>query len=282
MTLRASTGSTLADQVIADVVDAYASKLPGAVRGVYVAGSYAEGLPVPASDIDVVAVLREDVDQELAREIANACASSSPIRLDLVPVTAAGLAADFLALVPSFKYGTLLMSGADVRDELPLPSLDAFAAAWAERGRRFMARIRRSDTISVPLEYPDPDGEFYGYDRATITEWYPPGTMQSTKELVAIVGSAATALVALQGGAYVSSKGKCAALYAEHVDDEWTDVVRQVHALCRERFHYMIPEAQLDRATLRGLASQVLAFEQHALIAFGQSGPKRPGPAKAP
>src|SRR5438552_3232405 len=94
-----------------------------------------------SNDRNAGAVLREDVDQELAREIANACASSSPIRLDLVPVTAAGLAADFLALVPSFKYGTLLMSGADVRDELPLPSLDAFAAAWAERGRRFMARI---------------------------------------------------------------------------------------------------------------------------------------------
>jgi len=271
MTLRATTGSTRVDDVIADVVEAYASELPGVVRGIYVAGSYAEGLPVPTSDIDLVAVLREGADQERARDIATACASRSPIRLDLVPLTTANLAAGFLALIPAFKYGTLLVYGEDVRDELPLPPLDAFAAAWAERSRRFMGRIRNVDSITPPLEYPDPDGEFYGYDRATIAEWYPPGTTQSTKELVAIVGSAATALVALEGGAYVPSKGKCAALYAERVGDEWTSLVHQAHAFCRERLHYRIPESQTDRVTLRQLSAEVLAFEEHFLREFGLS-----------
>jgi hypothetical protein len=242
--------------------------MPGAVRGFYVAGSYAEGVPVPGSDIDLVAVLREGVDEQLARQIAETCASRSPIRLDLVPVTIASMAARFQALVPSFKEGTLLVFGEDVRDEVPLPPLDSFAKAWAGRAHRFMARIRRVEAVALPLEYPDPAGEFLGYDRATISPWYPPGTTQSTKELVAIVGSGATALVATRG-AYVPSKGKCAPMYEEIVGDKWTGLVRDVHAFCRERFHYAIPVDDDDRRTLRKLGEKALGFETVVLQHFG-------------
>ncbi len=237
-------------------------------RGLFVAGSYAEGMPVPASDIDLVAVLREGADQELARQIAEECISLSPIRLDLVPVTSAALRTRFLALVPSFKRGTLLVFGEDVRDEIPLPPIDTFARSWADRARSFMTRIRRADALALPLDYPAPGGEFFGYDRATILAWYPPDTTRGTKELVAIVGSGATALVATRG-AYVPSKGKCAAMYEEFVGDKWTGLVRDVHAFCRERFQYSIPELEQDRRTLRVITKKVLAFERAVLQAFG-------------
>jgi hypothetical protein len=268
MVLRASTGDGAVDDILEDVIAAYSGGMPGAVRGFYVAGSYAEGMPVPASDIDLVAVLRDGADEEFARQIAETCASRSPIRLDLVPVTIAALAARFQALVPSFKQGTLLVFGEDVRDEIQLPPLAAFAEGWADRARSFMARIRRVEALVLPPEYPDPAGEFFGYDRATISPWYPPGTRQSTKELVAIVGSGATALIATRG-AYVPSKGKCAPMYEEFVGDNWTGLVRDVHDYCRGRFHYSIPDAEDDRRTLRRICEKVLAFETVVIKRFG-------------
>jgi hypothetical protein len=268
--LRATTRSAQVDEIIADVVSAFASAMSGEVRGFYVAGSYAEGAPVSGSDIDLIAVLRKNSDEKLAQRVAEACVARSPIRLDLVALTAEALAEQFMPLVPAFKMGTLLVAGEDVRDEFVFPPLDAYGAAWADRARRFMARIRRIEVEGVrsSVGYPDPAGEFFGYDRATIVEWYPPNTTQSTKELVAIVGSAATSLVALRGGAYVATKGKCAPLYADRVGDEWTDLVSEVHAFCRERLGYGIPETADERRTLKAICARVLAFEQHALLAF--------------
>jgi predicted nucleotidyltransferase len=269
MNLQASTGSAEADKIIADVVSSFAAAMAGRVRGFYVAGSYAEGKPVPGSDIDLIVVLREKSDEELARGVSEACVARSPVRLDLVALTAEALAERFIPLVPAFKMGTLLVAGEDVRDELSLPPLAAYAAAWADRARRFMSRIRRVEveTIRPSLGYPDPRGEFFGYDRATIAEWYPPSTTRSTKELVAIVGSAATSLIALRGGAYVPTKGRCAPLYAEHIGDEWTGLVSKVHAFCRERLGYGVPEILHERIELRAICAKVLGFERHALAA---------------
>jgi len=269
MKLQASTGSAQVDKIIADVVSSFATVMPGQVRGFYVAGSYAEGTPVPGSDIDLIAVLRKNDDEELARRVAEACIARSPIRLDLVALTAEALAERFLPLVPAFKMGTLLVVGEDMREELTLPPLAAYADAWADRARRFMSRIRRAavETVQPTLGYPDPAGEFFGYDRATILEWYPPGTARGTKELVAIVGSAATSLIALRGRAYVPTKGHCAPLYAERIGDEWTELVREVHAFCRERHRYEIPEMPDERLELRAICAKVLGFERHALAA---------------
>jgi hypothetical protein len=269
MNLQASTGSAEVDKIIADVVSSFATAMADEVRGFYVAGSYAEGTPVPGSDIDLIAVLRKNSDEELARRVAEACVARSPIRLDLVALTAEALAERFMPVIPAFKMGTLLIAGEDVREELSLPPLAAYGAAWADRARRFMSRIRRAEveTVQPTLGYPDPTGEFFGYDRATIVEWYPPGTRRSTKELVAIVGSAATSLIALRGGAYVPTKGRCAPLYAERIGDEWTELVSEVHAFCREHHRYEIPEKPDERLELRAICAKVLGFEQHALAA---------------
>jgi predicted nucleotidyltransferase len=269
MKLRETTGDSKADEIIAEVVSSFRSALADDVRGFYVAGSYAEGTPLPSSDIDLVVVLRQNSQADLARRVAEECIARSTLRLDLVALTADELKDAFVALIPSFKTATLLVDGEDMRDELLLPPLAAYAAAWADRARRFMSRIRRAafETVQPSLGYPDPTGEFFGYDRATIAEWYPPGTTRSTKELVAIVGSAATSLVALRGGAYVPTRGSCAPLYAEHIGDEWTGLVNEVHAFCRERLRYGVPEMPDERLRLRALCAKVLGFERHALAA---------------
>jgi len=268
--LLATTGDLRADSVLADVVASLHKAIGPDLRGLYVAGSYASRSAVPLSDLDLSAVLQEGSDEQLAGRVAEECAGRSPIRLDLVTLTASAIAERFVALVPAFRLGTVLVYGADVREEVPLPSLDAFAAAWADRAREFMFRIRRVETAEYPLTYPDPEEEFFGHDRATISDWYPPGTTRSTKELVAIVGSAATALVARVGGAYVTTKTECVRLYADRVGDEWTYLVRRIHDLCRTRLNYGVPSSKAERSELRGMCAKVLAFENHMLMTVGR------------
>ncbi len=44
-------------------------------------------------------------------------------------------------------------------------------------GQDFLTRVLRGVNVATyPLSYPDPAGEFYGYDTIRISPWYPPGT----------------------------------------------------------------------------------------------------------
>lgn len=264
----APTGDSRADAVLADIAASLGTTLGQDLRGLYLAGSYADRTAVALSDLDVIAVLHEGIDVELVRRVARECGERSPIRIDLAAVTTNDIAERFTALVPAFKEGTLLVSGEDVRDEVALPTIDAYASAWAGRARSFMLRIRGLETAERPLAYPDSGGEFFGYDRATISEWYPPGTTRSTKELAAIVGSAATALVAKVGGVYVTTRSACVRLYADRVGDEWTDLVGRVDDLCRTQLSYGVPVTRADRSELREMCTRVLAFENHVLGRF--------------
>jgi hypothetical protein len=266
--LLATTGDSRADAVLSDVVASIREAVGSSLRSVYIAGSYADGTAVPLSDVDVIAVLRQGSDEQLTRHVASECAQRSPIRLDLAALTTTAIAEGSVALVPAFRLGTVLVYGVDVRDEVVMPDLDEYAAAWADRARSFMSRIRHVQDVERPLSYPDATGEFLGYDRATISEWYPPETLRSTKELVAIVGSAATALVAQVGGAYVPTKAACVQAYVDQVGDEWTDLIRDVHDLCRTRLKYGVPVGGVARSELRELCERVLAFENHALAQF--------------
>jgi hypothetical protein len=53
-----------------------------------------------------------------------------------------------------------------------------------------------------------------------------------TRDLICSTGWAATALVAQRAGHYVDRKRGCHALYAEHIGDEWSDLVRDLYECC--------------------------------------------------
>lgn len=266
--LLATTGEPRADAVLTDVVASLGRVMGPKLRALYLAGSYVDRTAVPLSDLDLVAVLDDASDEPWARRVAAECGERSPIRVDIAALTTAAIAERSVALIPAFKQGTVLLAGTDVREEVRLPSIDAFAKAWADRARMFMLRIRRLDTAAPPLAYPDAEGEFFGYDRATISEWYPSATTRSTKELVAIVGSAATALIAQVGGVYVPTKSACVRLYADRVGDEWTDLIARVHELCRTQLNYGVPVGRVERSELRETCAKVLDFENHMLGKF--------------
>lgn len=263
--LTATTGNEQVDEIIRGIVGRYESAFPNRVRGYYLLGSWADGDAGPLSDIDMCVLFRgafAEGEEERAAEVAHSCAHLSPLRLDL------GAAGElrFPTTRVSLKTDGLLVYGEDSRDSIPWPPLDAYTRQAMEIGFYFLTRIlRRVEAISLPLAYPDPEGEFYGYDQKRVTEWYPPTIDRGLKELITSVCRMATALVALQGGRFVGSKGGSVRAYRQCVDDQWVDYLETLYQKGKHCWGYLIPERMDDRHLLRDLCRRTLAFENHYL-----------------
>jgi hypothetical protein len=81
--------------------------------------------------------------------------------------------------------------------------------------------------------------------------------------LTVVVGRIATALVVHRTGIYVGTKAESTTSYEAHVGDEWTDLVRNVYALCKQEWHYRLPGNSDDRQQLKTLCQRALQFENH-------------------
>src|SRR5687767_6226661 len=85
--LLASTASAGIDQILSESIELIEQCLPERVYGYYLVGSYAYGEALPASDIDVIVLLKGEVTQTdrdrfaIARE---ACRHNSQVPLDLI------------------------------------------------------------------------------------------------------------------------------------------------------------------------------------------------------
>ncbi len=79
---------------------------------------------------------------------------------------------------------------------------------------------------------------------------------------------AATALVALQAGRYVTSKRECHSIYQATIKDEWSPLLADIYNLCRGTWRYLIPEAPEDLQRLRAICERTLAFENHFLSIY--------------
>ena len=103
----------------------------------------------------------------------------------------------------------------------------------------FLSRVRGNPPyLTFPLNYPDPEGEFYGYDCRQVRAAN--GTLApSTKELINCVGKAALAIVTLKAKAHVKNKNDCLPQYQVHVNDVWTAFLQDVYAKCRHAWNYL-------------------------------------------
>lgn len=265
-----STGNRLCDKISRGVTGNFQITFPDRIRGVYLRGSHASHSSVDGSDLDLYLVFKDrftdKAEYERARELTARCAELSPILLEIIPIGERGLRLDPV-LGLNLKLATRLLYGEDIR-----PSMPDFDADTYRRSVVHTPYFSYSETISrreqgalvYPLQHIDPNGAFFGYDQSPV-----PGAdgsdQPSTKLLVASVGWTATAIIALRTGRYVQDKAACAQLYQEHIADEWTDLVTDVHQLCRSRWRYLIPSADADRRTLRSLCNQALDFQNHYL-----------------
>ena len=125
--------------------------------------------------------------------------------------------------------------------------------------------IRNTDRSSR-IDYPDPDDEYFGYATKRIDAWYPPDVTCGLKEWVSTATRIARALLALQRGEYVGSKGAAIASYRALIADEWGEYLDLLYRKGRIEWAYRVPESGADRALLRDLCRRFLDFERHFLV----------------
>ena len=271
--LLAKTGDTVIDRALQGLVTVFEASFPGRVRGYYLLGSYADGVAVAISDIDLLPLFAEAMtegERERAERLVEGCALLCPTRLDIVVRDEATISRE----VTLIRYGGLLLYGSDTRAALALPPLPAYTRDTLDAARHFMTHIlrglREDGPLTYPLTYPDPNDEFFGYATVRIPEWYPPETAQGVKELVTTCTRLARAHLALRAGRYTGSKGGSVAEYRATfgAEDKWSSLLTQLYANGKLRWGYAIPTEAQDRQLLRDLCQRMLAFENDFLARY--------------
>ena len=261
-----SAGNREVDNILRGVIGIFESVFPDRIRGYYLTGSYTDGTAVPASDIDVDILFidnfisREENDK--VQQTSKYCSLISPIPLEL------NLYSEGQALrlgLPTLKFASILLYGKDIRDEISLIPLDWYERALMHVPYRFFSRIRgKPEFLVFPLNYPDPEGEFYGYDKRKARA--ADGTLlPGTKEIINCVGKSALAIIALKAKVYVNDKNDCLKQYRVRINDEWTDLIQDVYAKCRRTWAYCVPEDTEARKQLQKICERTLAFENYFL-----------------
>jgi len=237
---------------------------PGRLRCLYVVGSHSNGSAVAGSDLDFGVVFTEPLPEEQLqqfRQINQSISLISPIRLDWGIVNPAR----FTNGIPAGLRSALVVYGDNVFDALPLEAVErALRRGMSNAFHSLYVLRRRDDTLFYPLHYPDPNGEFYGYER-----W---GTYlgernfgSGVRSLTTSVTLMASVCVMLQAGQQVGSKQDSIHAYQTYVGDEWTEFIQQVYAKCREAWQYQLPKNARERREFRRLCKRMLDFENHFL-----------------
>jgi hypothetical protein len=263
--LLAKTGYPHIDRAIAGVIAIHEAAFPGRIRGYYLVGSLSRGTANAGSDIDIEILFKDAFLQdepERLQTLRQGCRAISPIHLDLTPHDEAGLPhTDTVAL----KSASTLIYGEDTRASIPLPDIKTYLCRVSFPTHRTLTTEFRNLPITLPLTYPQPDAEFYGY---VPTDPNHPHMVWGTKIWVLDMGWMATFLLAYQTGTLVASKDDMPQLYREHINDEWTDFIIEVHDRCRLQWQYTIPTDVSDRARLHDLCGHTLAYENHVMTIY--------------
>lgn len=266
ITLVHSTRNERANTVLREVISDFESAFAGRVQSYYVEGSLADGSEVTTSDIDLHIVFHErflDSDErKMVEKFAAQCVARSAVELDLELLEEQEL---LQGVGPNFKLGSLLIYGEDIREQVPLWPLEMWARDRMHSSYwRTVHLCQRPTPLRYPLTYPDPAGEFYGYDRRILR--LPDGReVPCTRDLIRLVGWSATALLAFQAGIYVARKSDCHKLYREAFHDEHAQLLQDVYELCRGKWNYLLPSEQEDREILKNICERTLLFENHFL-----------------
>lgn len=266
--LAASTGNARMDAIVKGTLSRVHESLPGRLIAVYVLGSYADASAVVTSDLDLVLIIADRFrvgEHARIQAIVAECAAQEEGELDIAVVDEDSLRA---GVSPTLKLGSRLLWGADLCEHLPLMPLDAWtrdrmhSSCW-----RLAGLFSRPLPLTMPLGYPDPDDEFYGYTRR-LTH-LPGGELTpGTRDLMRAGGWMATALVAYQAGQYVPTKRACATMYRDYIGDEWAGLLDDLSEWVRSAWQYRIPAHEEDRAMLRAICTRALGFENHFLTLY--------------
>ena len=163
--LKHTTGDQAADLKLTSLVAAFESSFQGQGLNYHLLGSYAEGSATPVSDLDVIILfpggLLGEEAAESERILRDLAARPGPRldveprgELDLNPIWAVALAS-----------GSVRLFG-NPETPVQMPSVADYAWALVEDVCSLIRRLRsRQRSVAFPVDYPDPEGVFFGYEQ---------------------------------------------------------------------------------------------------------------------
>lgn len=259
-----STQNQQVDVILRGIIGIFETVFPNRIRGYYLRGSYADGTALSTSDLDVDILFIGDFTEDegkKARHICQCCHLISPVELDLFQISE-GVVFDFVAIYGMrLKHGSLLIYGQDIRGQIPMPPTDVFVRELMHNAFHLLTRDRRNHhVLTFPLDYSQPDAQFYGYVQpASVDE----EASHNMKAFIRRICWAVTAIIALKAGKYVAKKRDAIRLYRECVNDEWASLLEQLWEKCHKEWETLVPQDKTGRKQLRNLCQRVLAFENH-------------------
>jgi hypothetical protein len=264
-----ATGDAASDALLRDLVAAFDSAFSGRIVGYYLLGSYADGTRLATSDLDLTVVFRDAFlsagEHAAAARLGAEWAARASVELDVEVEDEASLRR---GASPTFKLGSALLAGDDIRDTLPLVPLDQWTRDRMHTSYwRTIKLFGRPTPVTLPLAYPDASAAFYGYT-ARLTRLPDGSRVPGTRDLIRSVGWAATALIAWRAGQYVARKRDCHTLYERHIGGAHAALIRDVYTWCRDAWSCLIPAELPARAHLRDICARTLAFENDFLRAY--------------
>lgn len=261
-----STGYQKVDEILRGIVGIFETVFPSRIQGHYLCGSYIDGSAVPAlSDLDVCIVFKDKLEDSEREKFQQILTHLSRIRPMLLNLESFGEQQLFMNGTVALKVASLVIYGEDIRDKIPMQPIEAFVREILDSFYCLLSWTRRhQDILMFPLSYPDPEGEFYGYDHEKRSPFYLT-KIHTTQVLAGLVCAAGTGIIALTAQKYVAKKRDCARVYKACINDEWTEFLEDICETCFNEWKYLIPEDQAGRRKIRELCEKTLAFENHFL-----------------
>jgi hypothetical protein len=279
--LLAETGIEQIDSILRGLVGLFEVSFPGRIRGCFLTGSYSDGTAVDlgrtlhSSDIDLLVVFKDTVAEgegESFRRIVQACRQISPTQLDVHAVDEDDLWQQPTLLTVLLKISSMPIYGEDIRAALPQMPLPNYILNLIDYGVYHMGIHRQGGQritypltvpLSCPVAYPDPSGEFYGYDFTSASL----GQRRGTRVLIVITCWIATTILALKTGRYAGRKSESIQLCKQYLsDDQRAQFAATLYDTCKGQWGYAIPENRQERAHLRGFCRDALALENDYLL----------------
>lgn len=117
--------------------------------------------------------------------------------------------------------------------------------------------------LAYPLTYPDPDGEFFGYNlNGIMLNDYPlDNFLPGTRILIHHLLLGDELLAGMRVAHQIISRQQTITNYEATVGDEWASVIREAVERCRNIWFYEAPQIGEDRSYLRQLCWKALDFE---------------------
>jgi len=257
------------DRCVRDTLETFATAFPNRIRACYMDGSHVDRTSLHTSDLDLTIVFgdwfEDEKERARAEELARRCAGSSEVALDSDVIAESDLSH---GVPPMLKLASRLLYGDDVLADLPLLEIEEWTQDRMHAAYWLVVNVfHRPPVVRLSLGYPDPDGEFFGYDNRSV-RGADGVEFPSTRNLVRVTGWMATALVAFVAREYVPSKRRCHELYRLHVGDGWSSLLEEFYTVCRGRWSYLIPPEPSDQEQLRASCARTLAFENHFMMRY--------------